>query len=295
MSEIPPYTDAIPGVDPVIVDFMKQQLDLAQSTYDPSGIFYQQRQAEYAFTVVRDAISMDDIPHIYRSPKTRLSAVSTQRHDVAEPFVSTTINTGEFSDTFSTLEPDQTAPIRQLLQAIVQVQLEEFRDRPQAVMEALGRLPYSQRHLLQRRVVQKTFDPQGTETDALHLTLHEMSMPNKPLHQGYGLNFGRPVTIDGTSYVYWQHMSCDEPQRRIFYGHRQAFAYNMPFRLGKHYQTGVEAIELPLDGQASSGIMSLNGLEAYLSSRGNLLVGQLARTEVNRLLMGPLDDSLRLR
>lgn len=293
MTELPPHMDAITGVDRSTVESIRQQLDLAQQTYDPNGVFCQHRSSDWAFTIVRDTTTIAELPPIYQTGNTRLTATARSHHTKEQPFVVADIQAGTFSDTFSTRDHSHIPMVQLLLNGIAHINMEDFKYNPQSVLPFLEQLPPSQRTFLQRRLVQKTYDPQRTEVDAIHLTLSEMSGSTMP--QGYSLNFGRPVNIDGTPYVYWQYITCDDPGLPAFYHHRSAFTYDRPFRLGAQYQTGTEAIEVPSIGVNQSDILGLRGLESYLELRNNKLVGALNSTDLNRLLTEPLDESLRLR
>lgn len=289
MPELPPHTNPILGVDRSTIDAIKQQLDLAQNSYDPDGIFCQQRASDWAVTATRNTSDLD-LPHTYRSANTRLTAVASRRRGIAEPFVVATIK----EDTFSTLEDTQKPIVQHLLRTILGIDADTLSYQPHAVLQQLDQAPHIQWSTFQRRIVQKTFDPDQTGTKAVHMTLNEMGAPTGPSPLGYAINFGRPVTIGDSHYTYWQYISCDDPSLPLFYGQRTAFAHPSPVPLGEQYQLGGDMVELQATGIAPSGLLSLRGLESYLQQGTNQLVGTLHGSDLNRLITEPLNASLQL-
>lgn len=244
------------------------------------------------------------LPSPYRTSGTTLTATAVTLHPDGYTKIDVTVGTpGGSREVYDTTHEQDGPIIARLLGEIACVDMSEFRDYPQVALQALKRLHPQQYGTTSRQVAQKTFDPERTESQAVHLTIVKMSDLQKGRESNaYTLNFGRPLTTPEGNFVYWQHVGMQPAQSCSFQQYRRTFHHaNLP-PLGEkhnwaHYQENHYRELTDAGGIAylsAAGMPSYDNFETSLRAAGNILVGPLTGFAVNRLIYEPLTAAHRL-
>lgn len=284
-----------------------QQLDLAQTDYDPSGAFYTRRDLSFMFALTRDTTDLD-VPAIYKSKETSLVAHASAmpNEDIG---VSLMVQTPDTKDRYSSREDSDIPSLVELLGRIAHVELAEFETRPRNALNALSQLDPKSYSAFGRRAVQRTYDPERTETDAVHLTVIQMEDLNDGDSSAeYHINFGRPLSMEvqgeKTNFTYWQHF--EGKNDNDFLQNPRAFLELRRHPLGAEFSTKGPAYcfeladaewhrkhnrEFQPQGHKEIAFSEFEGL---LQLAGNTYVGPVTGGDINRITCEPLDASLRL-
>lgn len=294
----------IPSSGAVDCAAINQQLDLAQTDYDPLGRFFLRRELSFMFTLTRDTTGLD-VPAIYRSRETRLAAYVSAMpgQDIR---VSLEVETPDSKGAYSSHEDNDIPHLVALLGGVACVELAEFETRPRNALKALSRLDQSYA-AFGRQVAQRTYDPERTETDAVHLTVIQMEQLKEGVGStNYTINFGRPFSMqvqgESTNFVYWQYISGGADGG--FVQNPRAFLHTRPFPLGAEYDGETYGFELFNDEPRRRYVrdnypqghkeMPFSELEGLLQLAGNTYIGPIDGEDVARIVCEPLNAGHRL-
>ncbi|HEX9153707.1 MAG TPA: hypothetical protein VF809_02715 [Candidatus Saccharimonadales bacterium] len=296
MPQVPEWFRPVIDTDAIDLEAIDRQFDAAQTGYDPSGADYQLCSLNWVFTLLRDTRGLP-LPAEYRQEETRLTAIASVREPGRNIDVAVGVETPDRKDIYRAGRIEDIPMMVRLLGSMACVELAEFEVRPRSALDVLARFDPIQYMACEHQVVQKTYDPAGTETEAVHLSLireGELVTAGSPV--AYHINYGRPLAIGSDRYTYWQYFSSKDGAGNLR-RHPRAFHEVDPLPLGRHYDPRRHGFELSDDPRAADFYpdeMSFSSFERMLKTAGNIFVGNMTGYDVNRLVGEPLEASHRL-
>lgn len=289
---IPEWYRPVPDADPdAFTQAVDRQLDLAQRTYDPTGTFVQQREAEWIVYASKDTRGITTLPAIYQSEQTRVMVrASAQKEGLVQ--VTLGVGVGEGDDTpfdiYNTHAEEELPMIVALLGSVASVELAEFEAHPRRVVRAIADSAGSSIGL-ERNFAQKTLELPDAPGGAINLTYVKMT--------GFigvcDVRFARQVVFPEGTFLYQQNIIKDDRNPDALYYWPRAFMLGSDMPMGQAYYgtriKGEELVNRPLPG----GIRK-SDFEARLQSAGNALVSMPGMKDIIRLMGEPLSPDYRL-
>ena len=289
---IPEWYQPIPDADAAAFsEAVDQQLALAQTEYDPTGIFAQRCESNWTFKASQDTRSDSKLPAMYKNEITTLlgdASIEDGRMTVA-------IGVGEGDEPASldryTTQRDEDLPmVVALLGSITGIELAELETRPHQALQALGSAALS----FERHFAQKTLELPDTPGDAINLTYFKIS----GMIGQTEIRFARQVSLPEGDFVYNQGIVCDDRDPGTLYYYPRAFAitsgHKMPMG-SDYYNTHLEVPRLELVDRPMPNEVMLQVFEETLRQAGNMFVDGIDDTTIRELASSPLKPEYRLQ
>jgi hypothetical protein len=274
----------------------------ADSLYVPDGESYWYRASEISFQVVWDAIG-SRLPKEYQTAATKLMGRFRVSPDCPAGRLGITLKADKRHNSYSTDNPIQVVAIENILDEVLQIEPKVLRERDELLEHV--RL-FGDFALVCTDEIQKTYDPDGDDRQAIHLSLGRSKVYTpKGGVVASQLALGRAVSWGESHFNYWQtlHSSQQNPSRMLPQTacFRYANSLSAPSLgrncLGMMYQFG----GLPLPESIDDSLHSiaqyprdLRTFEGRLREANSLMVGPLSTGDAVRLVSQPIGEDLRL-
>jgi len=284
-----PINDADPEAFTQAVD---QQLSLAESAYDPTGMFAQRREASWVVHASQDTRGMQSLPAIYQSEETSVTVyASANKEGAVRVSLGVTTDPDIKPDMYSSRVDEELPIIVALLGKIANIELAELEAHPRRAIRALSESSGTSIGF-ERDIAQKSLELPGISGGAMNLTYFKttgsMGMCDARL--------ARQVELPEGVFLYQQNIIADSRNPDTLYCWPRAFILRHSIPMGEAYdKERADRIELVDWTTTDRRQIYKSDFETRLRQAGNALVGIVQAADVSRIVSEPISAEYRLQ